>query len=71
MRAPLSSCCKNPRSPPCAEVDASGCIKGIVTVFRIAGLMRLVRAPGGDERNELAETTSVGSLFSENLLEKG
>ena len=46
MRTPLSACCKTPSSAPCAEVD--GCIKGIVSEFRIAGLMGLIRELGSD-----------------------
>ena len=72
MRTPLSACCKT-RSPPslasCAEVD--GCIEGIVSVFRIAGLMISICASitgdsvGLDEPGVLA-----GPLFRENLLKK-
>ena len=64
---PLSACCKNRRSLPCAEVD--GCIKGI---SRIAGLMGLIPATiiGGDVGLDEPGASAV-SLLRENLLEKG
>ena len=66
MRTPLSACCKNPRSPPCVEVD--GCIKGI---FRIVG-MGLIPAliTGGDVGLDEPGPLAV-CLLLENLLEKG
>ena len=66
MRTPLSACCNNSRSLPCAEVD--GCVNDIVSVFRIAGLVRSISALPNEDGVGL-ETSAV-SLLVENLLEK-
>ena len=76
MRTSLLSCCKNSRSPPCAEVD--GCNARIVFVFRIAELMGSIRVPktgDGVGLDELLAPAAMSgaladSLLRENLLEK-